>query len=1621
MKLRFFVLLTIMVLGGYGMTSAQSISLDHTDGLIDATHLDTGVPVTFYIRVTGDDTSHAGITNAFRVYSDDGATWDTTVGAWTGTLGPDQFDGGMFIKKFSITGSGADTVGFGAFRFFESGLVAGFDDVAITLDIGPIAQSEIGKTICLDSTFYPPSGVWKWAVRDVFPDWSGPHCFTVGPPPACEVVVTAPAGGETWESGTLQTITYQTTNCENCDNIDISYSVDGGAFTAISTGSTNTGTFSWTVPEVESSNVIVRVCCAGSLSHCGGSGVFSIVAPALPEIVSVDPNSAAQCDEGLVVTITGANTDWQGSQGSEVVYLQHSSGAPIIMGSSVSVTSPTSVQATFNFAYDIATGLYDVTVDASLSGPVTLEDGFTVNAAAASNIVVSPADLNFDAEVCDPDLDDQSFTITSEICRHSFNLSIDVGWVGVSVMGGTTPAEVIVSVDTTGLGAGTHIGTITVTAPGALNSPQTVSVTLVVPETPAPGGLEMNARILAMSASGWQDGQTVFGTGNAATDCYDAGIDEFEPPAPPGSFVRAYFNHPEWGELQNEFNSDIRSTFSTLCKDYVLTVQTNVAEEITLSIPAIVNPGCYKISLLNPDGSTVLVDNFETDSFTFLGSATHVFRIRVCAGGGGISPTITCPEAPIDEFICAPGPVCIDLPIADATTVLVEGATWEAGRLCFDATAAGLYSFDVTAENPCGSDFCRVEINVTVGEEPVIDCPQTELAAERCGPGQVCVPLAITGAETVTVEGATWADGQLCFDAPTSDAYGFQVIAVNDCGEDTCDVLVNVTINDVPVIDCPQEPIAVMIAPGETCVPLAITGATSVTVESGDWTASWAEGQFCFDASVLGEFGATITATNDCGEVTCPVTIIVQDCPLPVVDCPAEPIPFDACQLEGVHFLFPVAVTGATEVTVTGGATWTDNTVSFMPDTFGTYEFTLTATNECGSVECAIVANVIEIPAVVIECPAEPLQYIFCGPLQVCHTINISNADEVSVSGGATWVEGEFCFNADTAGSYVFEIVATNQCGADTCFYEAGVGFHYDPTACFTADPTEGPVPLNVTFSNCSDIDTDNATYLWDFNDGTTSTEMNPVHTFEQIGCYDVSLTVTDNCGRTSTAMQTICVLDDQVVIPTDRWINIYCPEPMLEGIPLSPGDYITAYDPDGVLCGMGEVQPDGSYGMILIYADDIYTADVDEGAEVGDLISIRINGVPVATDPTIIWTENGAVFMVCNFTAETCMTFDLDAGWHLISWNVAYSGDILELIGDFAECVDVVLSFDRGGLTYDPTLPEFSTLNSVDFYHGYWLRLSCPVTFDICGGIISPNDYINIYSGWNLVSYWPDDILPVEDALASLLADDNLLVAYGYDGGASDYIPGDPMHQSLTDLAPGFGYWVKTRWDAMLTYPGFVMPPVAAPRADNQRSLVASSGVTPSRSWMSIYGSDLEIDGQPVRSGATVEVLTHDGVVCGSGVYNDGILKFTSVYGYDAENDSYPKNGDRLELRIDGQPVASELTYAGNGSRISLGSLSASDLLPNSYSMSQNYPNPFNPSTTISFNLPNTGQVQLSIYNVLGQKVTTLVNGQYTAGTHEVTWNGTDDSGSPVGSGIYFYRITSSDFDQTKKMILMK
>jgi hypothetical protein len=94
---------------------------------------------------------------------------------------------------------------------------------------------------------------------------------------------------------------------------------------------------------------------------------------------------------------------------------------------------------------------------------------------------------------------------------------------------------------------------------------------------------------------------------------------------------------------------------------------------------------------------------------------------------------------------------------------------------------------------------------------------------------------------------------------------------------------------------------------------------------------------------------------------------------------------------------------------------------------------------------------------------------------------------------------------------------------------------------------------------------------------------------------------------------------------------------------------------------------------------------------------------------------------------------------------------------------------------------------------------------------------------------------------------------------------------------------------------------------------------------------------------------------------------------------------------------------------------------VPASYELADNYPNPFNPSTTIEYGVPEGGAVSLAIYNVLGQKVRTLVQDYKPAGRYQITWDGLDETGRHVGTGVYLYRMTAGQTAVVKKMLLVK
>ena len=104
-------------------------------------------------------------------------------------------------------------------------------------------------------------------------------------------------------------------------------------------------------------------------------------------------------------------------------------------------------------------------------------------------------------------------------------------------------------------------------------------------------------------------------------------------------------------------------------------------------------------------------------------------------------------------------------------------------------------------------------------------------------------------------------------------------------------------------------------------------------------------------------------------------------------------------------------------------------------------------------------------------------------------------------------------------------------------------------------------------------------------------------------------------------------------------------------------------------------------------------------------------------------------------------------------------------------------------------------------------------------------------------------------------------------------------------------------------------------------------------------------------------------------------------------------------------------------------GGTGSNDIITSSCKLNQNIPNPFNPTTNISFNLTaeSSGKTELKIYNTKGQLIKTLVSEQLGIGEHNYIWNGSDDNGKKVSSGIYLYKLTSGDYSETRKALMLK
>ena len=404
---------------------------------------------------------------------------------------------------------------------------------------------------------------------------------------------------------------------------------------------------------------------------------------------------------------------------------------------------------------------------------------------------------------------------------------------------------------------------------------------------------------------------------------------------------------------------------------------------------------------------------------------------------------------------------------------------------------------------------------------------------------------------------------------------------------------------------------------------------------------------------------------------------------------------------------------------------------------------------------------------------------------------------------------------------------------------------------------------------------------------------------------------------------------------------------------------------------------------------------------------------------------------------------------WKLISWPAKPDNIVL-----------AASSLDDGHVFYswNPVKNSFSISNRIQLGESYWFRHAYdnPVVIqeDSSSSIPLEDFVIDLDSGWNLIG--SPFSFPVQFEKDSVVGEP---ITYGLPGGERGWSDGQ------SELQPWNGYAVYSSQDASMTLTPF-------PENNNSSSRISK----PDEWYVKIKIEDGIYINYSAEIGRRKNAQdSYD--VFDTPVYpelDSGLIVLTDINGtkdYNFIRDI--RNSDDINgiwnLRIEGEVkqktimfstelkgsapeelnVAlidikkrrvyssvfnekitlspnSNISYelkliAGELGYVNLKTKEILDNIPSEFVLSQNYPNPFNPITKMDYELPERSMVSISIYNVLGQEIINLVNEVKDYGHHTIKWDGKDNTGKEMASGVYFTRMVSSKFSQTKKMLLIK
>jgi len=341
----------------------------------------------------------------------------------------------------------------------------------------------------------------------------------------------------------------------------------------------------------------------------------------------------------------------------------------------------------------------------------------------------------------------------------------------------------------------------------------------------------------------------------------------------------------------------------------------------------------------------------------------------------------------------------------------------------------------------------------------------------------------------------------------------------------------------------------------------------------------------------------------------------------------------------------------------------------------------------------------------------------------------------------------------------------------------------------------------------------------------------------------------------------------------------------------------------------------------------------------------------------------------------------------------------------------------------------DYYSVTEVEAGTGYWERNSVNETVSIEGLPLS-STIITMMGGWNMISgpSCPLALADVDDPGTIIIPG----TLYGFDG----------MYFESDSILPGQGYWLRTNTagDIIFNCSGEIIPKLASPAIELPsldqftRLMIGDATGVEQALYMNV-----ELEDESIMESFSLPPLPP------AGAFD---ARFTSDYFISTSEE------DMIKIQTSHYPLSLNIAEAGGNvgftytiteivgdeliaeqvlregetikitnPKINLLKISPKDkiFLPTTFSVSQNYPNPFNPTTQITYALPQNETVEVVIYNQLGQKVKTWTSTDQEAGYHQVTWDGMNDRGHQVASGIYFYLVRAGSNQALKKMVLLR